>query len=102
MKAQKTTIGVLVFLLSGTLQFAYISHAAAAGPGKNSTSHRGGQASAHMSAKGSANSNAQWSADPTRGWIRADERHELSKPNVPTQNKSDKVKPKAKTKARGY
>lgn len=102
MKAQKSTIAVLALLLLGAPQFAFNSRATAAGPGKNFTNHRGGQASAHMSAKGSANSNAQWSADPTRGWIRADERHELSKTSVPTQNKSDKVKPKAKTKASGY
>jgi len=37
----------------------------------------GGQASSHMSSKGVENTNAQWSADPDRGWVRADERHDL-------------------------
>jgi hypothetical protein len=45
---------------------------------KNFPSQRGGKADSHMSAKGSANSNPQWSADPERGWVRAEERHELS------------------------
>jgi hypothetical protein len=98
-KAQKSTV---VILLLGALHFPINSHAAAAGPDKKLINHRGGQASAHMSPKGSANSNAQWSADPARGWIRADERHELSKTNVPTKNNSDKGKPKAKAKAKGY
>jgi hypothetical protein len=30
-----------------------------------------------MSEKGTTNSNAQWSADPARGWVRAEERHEV-------------------------
>ena len=102
MKAQKSTVAFLAVLLLGLLQFAFNSRAAAAGTGKNLNNHRGGQASAHMSPDGSANSNAQWSADPSRGWIRANERHELSKTNMPTQNKSDKVKPKAKSKASGH
>ena len=102
MKAQKSTIAVLALLLLGAPQFAFNSRAAATGPGKSFTNQRGGQASAHMSAKGSANSNAQWSADPTRGWIRADERHDLSKTNARTQNKSDKEKPKANAKANGH
>jgi hypothetical protein len=34
---------------------------------------------AKMSAKGKENTNAQWSADPDRGWIRAEERHELQR-----------------------
>jgi hypothetical protein len=45
---------------------------------KNFPSQRGGKADSHMSAKGSANSNPQWSADPERGWVRAEERHELN------------------------
>jgi len=55
-----------------------------------------------MSPKGSANSNAQWSADPTRGWVRANERHELTNTKVPSKNNGDKSKPKLKTKAKGY
>jgi hypothetical protein len=45
---------------------------------KNFPSQRGGKADSHMSRKGSANSNPQWSADPERGWVRAEERHELN------------------------
>ena len=55
-----------------------ISTALAAGAGKNVISRSGGKAAEQMSAKGSANTNAQWSADPERGWVRADERHELA------------------------
>ena len=53
-----------------------ISTAFAAGPGKNSSAHRGGKAAEHMSSKGSFNTNAQWSADPEKGWVRSDERHQ--------------------------
>jgi len=98
-KAQKSTV---VFLLLGALHFGLSSQAAANGQGKRLTNHRGGQASTHMSPKGSANSNAQWSADPTRGWIRADERHEQRKANPPAKNSADKKKAKAKEKAKGY
>ena len=99
MKAQKSTV---VLMLLGALQFGLSGQAAASGQGKKSTHHRGGQANAHMSPKGSANSNAQWSADPTRGWIRADERHELKNSRVQSKNNADKVKPKVKTKTKGY
>ena len=99
MKPQKSTV---VFLLLGALLFLPRGQAEAGSQGKNLTRHRGGQASAHMSPKGSANSNAQWSADPTRGWIRAEERHELKKTSVPSKNDSDKGKQKAKAKAKGY
>lgn len=44
---------------------------------KGGGSNRGGQAPSHMSSQGQENTNAQWSADPDRGWIRAEERHEL-------------------------
>ena len=99
MKAQKSTV---VLMLLGALQFGLSSQAAANGQGKRPTHHGGGQASAHRSPKGSANSNAQWSADPTRGWVRADERHELRNARVPSKNNGDKDKPKVKTKAKGY
>jgi len=72
------------------------------GQAKNSTHRRDGQASIHMSPKGSANSNAQWSADPTRGWIRAEERHELRKANLPSKKTSARGKPKAKRNAQGH
>ena len=99
MKAHKSTV---VFMLLGALQFGLSSQASANGKGKRPTHHSGGQASAHMSPKGSANSNAQWSADPTRGWVRANERHELTNTKVPSKNNGDKSKPKLKTKAKGY
>jgi len=93
----------------GALLLRLSDQAVASGQGKVSTNQRGGQAAAHMSPKGSASTNAQWSADPTRGWIRADERHELRKANPPAKNMSDKAKSvpdkgKAKTneKTKGY
>jgi len=95
-KSQKS---IVILLLLGTLHFPFSSQLTAAGPGKNAINQRGGQASAHMSPKGSANSNAQWSADPTRGWIRANERHELRKTSAPKQSNTDKGKSKAKAKA---
>lgn len=99
MKPQKCTV---MFLLLGALLFGRGGHAEAGSQGKISMAHRGGQANAHMSPKGSVNSNAQWSADPTRGWIRADERHELRKADPPAKNSADKGKTKAKEKAKGY
>ena len=99
MKAQKC---LLVYLTMGALLLGRSGQAEATGQAKLSTNHRGGQASAHMSPKGSTNSNAQWSADPTRGWIRADERHELKKANPPAKNNTDKGKTKAKENVKGY
>jgi hypothetical protein len=60
-----------------------ISTALAAGAGKNVISRGGGKAAEHMSAKGSGNTNAQWSADPERGWVRAEERHDLAEKDAP-------------------
>jgi len=90
------------FLLLSALIFTPVIQFEANGQGKKSTHQRGGRASSHMSPQGSANSNAQWSADPTRGWIRADERHELRKAGVPSKNNTDRGKPKGKTKAKGH
>lgn len=74
MKIAKYTVSLA--LISGLLYGATIpSNAAQA---KNFPSQRGGKADSHMSAKGSANSNPQWSADPERGWVRAEERHEIN------------------------
>ena len=99
MKPQKCP---LAYLVMGALLLSFSGQAEAMGQVKISTSHRGGQASAHMSPKGSTNSNAQWSADPSRGWIRADERHELKKANPPAKNNTDKGKTKANEKTKGY
>lgn len=73
----KTNKYVTVFALLNALIFCLGGGAAYAGPGKKGSSHGGGQADTHMSEKGATNSNAQWSADPLRGWVRADERHQL-------------------------
>lgn len=88
------------FLLLSALIFTPVIQFEANGQGKKSSHQRGGQASTHMSPKGSANSNAQWSADPTRGWIRAEERHELRKDRFPSKNNTDRGKPKVKTKTK--
>jgi len=90
------------FLLLSALIFTPVIQFEANGQGKKSIHQRGGQASSHISPQGNANSNAQWSADPTRGWIRADERHELRKAGVPSKNNTDRGKPKGKTKAKGH
>lgn len=75
-------ISALLFFLCNSPAFA--------GGGKGGASRAGGQAASHMSAQGLENTNAQWSADPDRGWVRADERHELHeqrhKPSVSKDN----------------
>lgn len=68
---------VTVFALLNALIFCLSGTAAQAGPGKKGSPQRGGKADVHMSEKGATNSNSQWSADPVRGWVRAEERHEL-------------------------
>ena len=55
---------------------------------KNGGPHGGGKAASHMSSKGLENNNAQWSADPERGWVRAEERHDLQ----PTKGSKEKQK----------
>jgi hypothetical protein len=60
------------------LSFSIVDSSAVAAQAKGGSGHRGGQADTHMSSKGKANTNAQWSADPDRGWLRAEERHELN------------------------
>lgn len=68
----------LKYLAVMTLALAILgSPSAEAGEGKGASARRGGEAGSHMSSKSSENTNAQWSADPDRGWIRADERHDL-------------------------
>lgn len=69
---------VTIILLLNVLNFFSVASGANAEPGKKKA---GGQAESHMSSKGSANSNAQWTADPVRGWVRADERHEVHDQN---------------------
>lgn len=57
---------------------------AQAGQHKEKSNRRGGKATTHMSTQGSGNTNAQWSADPERGWVRANERHELKEQQLNT------------------
>jgi hypothetical protein len=73
----KTNKYVTVFALLNALIFCLGGAAAHAGPGQKGSTHRGGQADSHISEKGATNSNAKWSADPLRGWVRAEERHQL-------------------------
>jgi hypothetical protein len=71
------------------------SIAADSGQGKGHSNYRGGQANTHMSAKGLENTNAQWSADPDRGWVRAEERHELQeRSKTTTKSKQSREKQK--------
>ena len=73
----KTHKYVNVFVLLNALIFCLSGTAAQAGQGKKESNYRGGQADSHISEKGATSSNAQWSADPDRGWVRAQERHEM-------------------------
>jgi hypothetical protein len=79
MRAAWHLLILLVALLCGESQLA------AAQAGKGGTPHRGGNAPSHMSSKGLENSNAQWSADPERGWVRAEDRHQLKSGRHPTK-----------------
>ncbi len=86
---------VVVILALGIL----CGPAAEAGEGKRNSARRGGKAGSHMSSKGLENTNAQWSADPDRGWIRADERHDLHNQRQATsKSKQDRGKQKGQSK----
>ncbi|HEY1235810.1 MAG TPA: hypothetical protein VGH22_20690 [Candidatus Binatia bacterium] len=77
-----------------------LTAAIAGGAGKQIVSQRGGKAADHMSEKASSNGNAQWSADPERGWIRAENRHDLHEQNhksTETKRPSNKGKSKRKS-----
>ena len=97
MKPQKYA---LAFVLSGALVFVLGEAGGASAPGKNTASHHSGQAAAHMSSSASVNNNAQWSADPARGWVRAEQRHQLSKTSAPAKSAIAKEKQSAKPKAK--
>ena len=88
---------IVVFTLNAVCAMT-ISTALAAGPGENSTGHRGGKAAEHRSTKGSFNSNAQWSADPEKSWVRSDERHQLAEKDGTTGGASRSGKQKGKGK----
>lgn len=85
---------VAVFGLLNALTLAFIGTTAHAAQAKGDSARPGAKAEDHMSAKGAANTNAQWSADPKRGWVRAEERHELhgqtkgAKKTKPSRGKS--------------
>jgi hypothetical protein len=64
------TTAVLLSLLA---LIAATSHAIGAEKGRSP----GGKAASQMSSKAKENTNAQWYADPDRGWVRAEERHDL-------------------------
>jgi hypothetical protein len=66
---------VAVFGLLSALALCVIP--ASAEKGNGPAVNRGEKAK--MNPKGKENTNAQWSADPDRGWIRAEERHELQR-----------------------
>ncbi len=70
-----------------------IFNSAHAAQSKEHTSKRGGNADTHMSTRGQENTNAQWFADPDRGWVRADERHDLHRSE---QGNGREKKPRAK------
>lgn len=76
----------IVFLL--LMSFPGVSTAAE--KGRSAAGRSGGKAISHMSNKGSDNTNAQWSADPKRGWIRAEERHQLHDDKRETNGSKEK------------
>ena len=84
---------VAVFGVLNALAFSSISYSARAAQAKGRTSQRGGKADTHMSVNGQENTNAQWSADPDRGWVRAEERHNLhQKGQGAVRNKKTRTK----------
>ena len=83
---------VAVFALLSALALCVIP--ASAEKGNGPTVNRGEKAK--MSAKGKENTKAQWSADPDRGWIRAEERHELQ-----ARRKSDEGSKQGREKQKG-
>jgi hypothetical protein len=86
----KSTHFVATLAILNALLLCFSSSLTQAGEAKGGASHRGGQASSHMSSKGQENTNAQWSADPERGWVRADERHELHDQRHSTEKSNQK------------
>lgn len=88
----KTLQYVAVFGVLNALVFFSINSARAA-QAKERTTHRGGKAETYMSTNGRENTNAQWSADPERGWVRAEERHNLHQEGrAPVKNKKPRTK----------
>ncbi len=90
------------YLITAALLLFLCSSPAVAGRGKGGASRAGGQAASHMSVQGFENNNAQWSADPQRGWVRANERHELHEQHhTPPASKDNAGRRKDQTQYRG-
>ena len=86
---------ITVFALLNTLACSMAKASAEAGQQHRERAVRSGQANPQMSAKAVVNTNAQWSADPERGWVRADERHQLHNQNQSMKNKKKVGKSKS-------
>jgi len=86
----KSTHFVATLAILNALLLCFSNGSTQAGEAKGGATHSGGQASSHMSSKGQENTNAQWSADPERGWVRADERHELHDQRHSTEKSNQK------------
>lgn len=71
----RLNILAIALLMTGLI-FAVANSAEGKNLGNRLPGHHGGKAAGHMSRHGLSNGNAQWSADPSRGWVRAQERHE--------------------------
>ncbi|HXG50108.1 MAG TPA: hypothetical protein VNN77_01710 [candidate division Zixibacteria bacterium] len=82
----------IMVLLSVLALCASGSHAAAEPRGQLAQRHRAGS---KMSGKALENTNSQWSADPERGWVRADERHDLHEQRFEERERAKGPKTKA-------
>lgn len=91
---------IVSLIFASALLTNWPAAATAGSTGKQGLEQRGGKATDHRSERGSANTNAQWSADPERGWIRAENRHDLHEQNhksTETNRPSNKGKSKRKS-----
>ncbi len=94
---------IAVFAVLNALVFSSIDHSVHAAQAKRHASRRGGNAATHMSVEGQDNTNAQWSADPDRGWVRADERHDLQRrEQSPVRDKKAQTKKTNQRKGASY
>ena len=93
----KPTRYVAILTILNAMMVCFSDSPTQAGQAKGNGSHRGGQAGSHRSGNGLENNNAQWFADPERGWIRAEERHELHKKG----HSENKVPKQSRGKRRG-
>jgi hypothetical protein len=91
---------IAAFGVLNALALSSINYSAYAAQAKGRTAQRGGKANTHMSVNGQENTNAQWSADPDRGWVRAEERHDLHQQGQSTV-RDKKTRPKQANERRG-